>query len=1061
MRITAFHIEGFGIFCGFGQSGLGDGLTVFYGPNEAGKSTMLDFLRYTLFGYPDRRSRKNLREPLHGGSHGGRLEIVLDDGKTATVECFAGQAPQLGLFGDEGLWGRTLQGITRETFQAYFAFDLEELSHERFKDATEIGATLLGAAQTGRLRSPKSVSDELVEQKDEIYKKKGQKQSVRIELERLRNLRREIELCRQRPREYEEKRRALEELDRTIAAKQTHESELRQRLDQARDLQSARPLYFGWREADELLARTEKIESFPPDGVARLEQLDREAAEVGRGIEKKKGEIAELRSRRAARPVAREWLENQGAIRDLAQQQSAFEERRTRVNELDRNLEGRRRRARETLERLGAEWTADRVRTIATDVLAEDRIAGPAERLQETEQTLDIERKEAEQERRRLELLEERLRNQQAGETRDGANEPEALRARLDALDTWLDLDTERRHETERLGDTESRLARARADLAELENRVRVAEATAESPSVWIGAAAGAFVSALIGIVVLFQWQIALGIGLLVVGLFLALVAGGARDALLRLREARRKELENYGQRRQAALIEAGQIEREREQRQSRLGEIEKRIAQAAQQARIEPAADPATVRTLKRQTEETRDRAEKQAEQRGTLRQLEEQLAETHRRLEDRRKRIEALETQGAQAQRELRSALEAAGLPVDLTPKTALEVFRQILHLRQLLAEVGELEEEKRLAERAIEEFAGQVFALARRLSAERRGEWSVVLRELDRRLQEEQAAADRERDFDGKIVAAERELALLEQQQRGIEDERAQLLSAGGAPGDDELFRRRAEQARLYSDALAAWKEARARLEARRASDRTGDEFAEALGRTDWGKLESETVSLEEESEALKREYKDLLERRGRLANEIERIEQEERLFDLRQQEEATRARLAELAHRWNVLAVADALMRHIQEIYDRERQPARVRQASELFRRFTRGRFERVKTSDDGKGIVAVRPTLEELGPEQLSRGTCEQLYLAMRLALVEELRKERGIALPLIFDDILVNFDDERARATAEALAELARDRQVWYFTAHRPTLTLLREVGVAREVLLAERTAAG
>jgi uncharacterized protein YhaN len=42
--------------------------------------------------------------------------------------------------------------------------------------------------------------------------------------------------------------------------------------------------------------------------------------------------------------------------------------------------------------------------------------------------------------------------------------------------------------------------------------------------------------------------------------------------------------------------------------------------------------------------------------------------------------------------------------------------------------------------------------------------------------------------------------------------------------------------------------------------------------------------------------------------------------------------------------------------------------------------------------------------------------------------------------------------DERGRATAETLAELARDRQVWYFTAHQPTLALLREAGVVREV---------
>ena len=228
---------------------------------------------------------------------------------------------------------------------------------------------------------------------------------------------------------------------------------------------------------------------------------------------------------------------------------------------------------------------------------------------------------------------------------------------------------------------------------------------------------------------------------------------------------------------------------------------------------------------------------------------------------------------------------------------------------------------------------------------------------------------------------------------------------------------------------------------------------------MEKTRWASVESDIATLQFELQEAQQQHQALLEERGRLDKEIQDMEHEEELFDLRQQEEATLTRLAELTHRWNVLAVAETLMCRVQGIYDRERQPARIRRASDLFKRFTRGGFERVQLGDPpvggqaGEGIVAVRSNLDERGPLDLSRGTCEQLYLALRLALVDELA-ERGIVLPLIFDDILANFDDDRARATAEALTEIARDRQLWLFTAHEPTLALLREVGIAREVRL-------
>ena len=75
MKLRGWHIDGFGIHRDWTIDDLSTGLTVFYGPNEAGKSTLLAFLRGVLFGFPDGRSRERKYPPRGGGAHGGRVVL--------------------------------------------------------------------------------------------------------------------------------------------------------------------------------------------------------------------------------------------------------------------------------------------------------------------------------------------------------------------------------------------------------------------------------------------------------------------------------------------------------------------------------------------------------------------------------------------------------------------------------------------------------------------------------------------------------------------------------------------------------------------------------------------------------------------------------------------------------------------------------------------------------------------------------------------------------------------------------------------------------------------------
>lgn len=94
------------------------------------------------------------------------------------------------------------------------------------------------------------------------------------------------------------------------------------------------------------------------------------------------------------------------------------------------------------------------------------------------------------------------------------------------------------------------------------------------------------------------------------------------------------------------------------------------------------------------------------------------------------------------------------------------------------------------------------------------------------------------------------------------------------------------------------------------------------------------------------------------------------------------------------------------------------------------------------------LLGVRPAGQRIRIEAMSDGTRDQLYLSLRLASLEKYL-EASEPMPFIVDDILVNFDDQRATATLGALAELSKKIQVLFFTHHRRLVELAQ--GVAEQ----------
>ena len=86
------------------------------------------------------------------------------------------------------------------------------------------------------------------------------------------------------------------------------------------------------------------------------------------------------------------------------------------------------------------------------------------------------------------------------------------------------------------------------------------------------------------------------------------------------------------------------------------------------------------------------------------------------------------------------------------------------------------------------------------------------------------------------------------------------------------------------------------------------------------------------------------------------------------------------------------------------------------------------------------------------PPLLSRGAAEQLYLCLRLALAAEFGR-LTVPLPLVMNDVLVNFDPERTRLSAQVLLDATPKHQILLFTCHQAAGDLLVDLEPSGRVI--------
>lgn len=1085
MKIRAIEVYGFGIFSGRFFS-VDAPVTLFYGKNEAGKSTLMQLIRFLFFGFPERTRPEQRYAPLYGGRHGGAVQFALPDGKVYRLERLGerGSRPLLydeaGSVLDEAEWSRIFGGMTGETYRQLFAFGLDELQEIGALQREEVSRYLFdagfGAGAGQLLKAEKRLRTEM----ERLYRPKGTTQPIYHLVKAIEHTRKEMAESAERQEQYETLGQKISACEQEIAR---WEEERDRAVREMVRLETALNMRERWLRNKEIAAELATLaldRTLPPDATERFDALVRDADKLNARIAAMEQEWIATKERMDGLEPDRELLALKDRLELLWQRSGTYTQQREHADKLDTEIEARSEAMHALIRRIHPNWTEAELLHFAADPSRRlqvtdfrDRMTQMKAQLEQAEVEMCRLKQQAEQEKREHDACEQSLFSleqniqEQIGPYRE--MEP-FLKDVNTLLETW-DAFRFRFAEYQQLGDRLDDLALYRPATDEPRaaihpdtpfsrkrrfgrkwrglpyRKIAAFALTIILPAaLWIG---DLHEAALVSLFFLLAWDVSL------------LVGGASARKQSELRTASDAEIDAYTKvnaytrkRAEELLERREQLERELRHRWHTIERLIGSLSGDGTKAGWSEAAAtvfstpvqsafsewPGTeeMEALEKEVRQWAAKREKVLELKRQKQALIDREAIQHRRVESLQADLLAAEERYRKWRGDLEQIhrvwegwLREHDLPATLTPHDALELLQESREVLQLRDEkehrVREQEAlKKELA--AFEQEAASVidFSDAAAIPALLKQRMDEVMQEVERERERQELAR--------RLAERKAEINALRAERQQLEQRMHELLVQCGAADENELRQRAQEQKRrreLEAEArqnevfFMSWLGEKRFEEACELLERYGgEELAHQLEHWRAKRSEAET-----RLDALRREWGALTLRRQQLQTEAD-------LVAKRLQYEANVTELAEMAERWAVRAFALELFRMAKERHERSRQPQVLQDASRYFAEMTGGRYRRVLAPVGEKRLLAEKENGEQIDPGTLSRGTAEQMYLAMRLALAGEYAAQ-GTAMPLVMDDVFVNFDAERLEASLRVLNEVSSRHQILLFTCHQ------------------------
>jgi uncharacterized protein YhaN len=1039
MQINDIYIDGFGIFHNFSLENLPYGLIVFKGANEAGKSTIFTFIRRMFFGTFNSRT-SNSYSPLEGGSHGGRIAVNTDSNDRYVIERNMGKKDDIKVFFPNGTIGskedllKLLDHADQKLFENIYAFGIEELQKFDTLNNDAINNKLNSAGTgVGSISIPKVLSD-LKYREEKLYKQRGKVPLINTLLREIKKIEGEISEIEKDQRKYDLLNFDLEQKSRDIDGLQSKRDEIQKSLIYHRSLHS---VWDDWRElqdSKEEFNNLSKIEVFPERGIIEIERIKDKITEFEEKISHCKQEMQRNIIRQQDIYVEEKLLTQKDKIRDLGNGIEKYRYEKNSLSTLLNSLDTESEHFKDLLHRLGPNWNEEYLDSFDHSIPAKDKVARKQNELEEIKNSIQQIQEKIGQNKYERESVQTEIKEiDDKIKFDDSGFKEEEVKKKRNSINFL-------RINYQRLKDKENEL-KSTLKEEELLSKINVgsSERSNEIPT-W--PAGVIFFSGTV--VLIYEYinnSLLPGITVFVfllfisVGYMLLVRKKSEESSVSKENEISSQVSQSNSQNFQKTYTLKKQLEVE-------ISTIRNDMLAQAKVCDFPQIPDPILL-------EQKAEELENLSSSLKNINDLKERKNKLEKALKELNLKCSALKVDFDNENNKQKKLLDewtrwlvSYRLEPSILPGTVLDIFSTIGTCFEIQKSIKKLKKQIDLTKSSVQRYEVQVTEVLNQCDRSSSSisfdtEIEKLQNDLDNTLENSRAL----NDLKTKHSELKSDLQNNEYSIETFKKDYSKLLISGSASTEEEFYKnyRIWEKYIVLNNKILL---AEQRIKKVSGDDEKYSVFIKDLESSDPIYLEDEISRLKGLLESLEQDTFSKNEGRGAIRNQIEQLESRTEGSLKRIRLESLMESLHEKTRDWITLILAQQILAKAIQVYEIERQPYVLIESQAFFSKITGDRYKRIYRSVDSSEIFVEDINGRRKCIQELSRGTAEQLYLSLRFGYVREFNKHSE-SLPIVFDDVLINFDHLRCYNACRAIKELAAKNQIFYFTCHPETVEML------------------
>ncbi|MFS0824366.1 AAA family ATPase [Bacillus sp. 1P02SD] len=978
MRIIGIQIYGYGKLENVEIGNLSPTLQVFYGQNEAGKSTLMSFIHSILFGFPTKQQNEQRYIPKNGSKYGGKLLLQTDEHGTVMIERLPGKAagdvsvylPD-GTVKGEDFISELFQGMDKNLYQNVYSFNIHGLQGVHSLKSEDVGRFLFSAGTVGT-DALLELQNKLTKEMDLLYKPKGKNPPLNMELHRLKEEYAKVSKWQEKNNEYEglleEQQRIENELSNLEAKKQF----LRDKIRESEKLQSIQPIVDEYQTLEYHLTGLPVFEPYPEDGSKRFEQLQALIKPYEAQLKTLQTKSIELDKEKSSIQVSTQYLENEQQIVELVEHKSLFFEKQNRLQLVSKELQQIEEETKQLKSRLNLAMSEDKVQELDLSIAAKDlfsEIVSETARHKQQKQFLDDHFSKAKDE---LENSEHKLKE---------------LNQRILSDEEREVLENKKKQFTEI-----DSLAKEKSLIEDEVNRInqqiqRVTVKEAESKTKLTRIFYGIGVVLLLSAVYFYISQEWLTGGILTILALLMLPIGKTVTSQM-----------------SSSIIPA--LKDDRESLLKKLNAVQEKLK---------------NYNPLNNEDNTARLLQDQQVKQQIEIEKV--TLHQNERAYEKVLAEFEEWEKVGFSIDEKASNIKNKYGLPQQITNERLMDAFQILEAIRDKVLSKRKLLEQKDELQKEISSFHQKINVVAKQLQI--LDQDSIKIDQLAIQLQEEKRKHEHLLQIETKLKDTNDQISELTLELDHLQKE-CRVLWDMAEVSNEENFRAKGQ----VNDQA---KEIKERMNILKSQlERFGELVHCCNVDTNYKKRVEELSAETSQLHMLEKEAQRQL---SAIHHRVQELEEGGTYAEFLHSYEASKSMVKEHAKKWATLAVAKDILSKTIDQYRKLRLPKVIEKAEHYFSILTEKRYKKIYLDNDIDGFIVEDENGLRFKPNELSQATSEQLYIALRFSLASTMHPNQSF--PFIIDDSFVNFDSNRLSSAIHLINELSQDNQVLLFTCHQ------------------------